>query len=76
MTQSAYNTLYDDMVTDPANKIVLMLEFSPAARDAISALGIDPDKLLDSIRETAYEDAKDALRRPFNARCGEMGIKP
>lgn len=76
MSKDAYNTLYDEMVTGPANEIVQLLDFSPAARAAIVALGVDPDKLLESIRETAYEDAKDALQFPFYARCEKLGIKP
>jgi hypothetical protein len=75
MTQSAYNALYDEMVTDPANEISQLLEFGAAARAMIHARGIDPDRLLESMRENAYEDAKDALRPLFYARCNELGIK-
>jgi hypothetical protein len=76
MTKPTYTELYDEIVTGPANEISQMLEFSAAARASISARGIDPDTLLDSMRENAYEDAKDALRRVFYARCTELGITP
>lgn len=75
MTNPTYGDLYDEMVSDPAQEISQMLEFGEEARAAIAARGVDPDKMLDSIRDSAYEDIKESLRPVFYARCEELGIK-
>jgi len=69
-----HGDLYDEMVTNPANEIINHLDLSETGRARLISLGLDPDKVLGYIKESAYEDIKESLRPAFEGRAHELGI--
>ena len=68
------NSLYHDTVVDPAEEISRGILLDTSARDDLRALGLDPDAVLDSIRQNACDMVKDLLRPTFYQRVEELGL--
>jgi len=68
------DTLYQDMVVQPSEDISQGILLDSTARDDLRANGLDPDAVLDSLRQTARDMLKDMLRPRFYQRVEELGL--
>lgn len=68
------DTLYHDMVVQPSEDICQGILLDSTARDDLRANGLDPDTVLDSLRQTACDMLKDMLRPRFYQRVEELGL--
>lgn len=68
------DTLYYDMVVQPSEDISQGILLDSTARDDLRANGLDPDAVLDSLRQTARDMLKDMLRPRFYQRVEELGL--
>lgn len=68
------DTLYQDMVVQPSEDISQGILLDSTARDDLRANGLDPDAVLDGLRQTARDMLKDMLRPRFYQRVEELGL--